>query len=419
MTREEVLTAATAHYLARRDFNGYPVRDLELPKADLEVVLVPLVEEGMISLNFATYHPNPYVKAFPAEPVLDQVRRLSELDDLTHLTIFPERPHLVDVVDPAHYEGQPFTLRLALGDAELMPAFFELSVLEAYRNDPRYYYETDEISGRISVTDEFYESDEMKEADRVVLETFGFAYDEHLRRAVCVFPLYLNRLTPEHQQTWAARELDAGYSMHPAYKASAIRGEFPEKVSLFEAFAEERRQLQMMSEAAGLPSIVRKDFEDSMPENFGFLIRPTLKELQAFHATLDKLMSDNLSHEFFRASGLELERESTRADGKVEVQRKGTIALLEEWTGRIRFQDPSIPREMLITFRKVRKLRQRPAHAADDNRFDQQFFAEQRDLAIEAYSAIRTLRLILANHPALADYDGVPDWLAQSQIYTY
>jgi hypothetical protein len=74
---------------------------------------------------------------------------------------------------------------------------------------------------------------------------------------------------------------------------------------------------------------------------------------------------------------------------------------------------------MIETFKEVRKLRQRPAHAADDNRFDQACYEEQRQLTIRAYQAVRTLRLILANHPASGSYDKVPDWLYKGEIYTY
>jgi hypothetical protein len=93
MTWDEFLGAVTHHYLSGRDFNGYPVRDLDLPRDELEPLLVPLVKDELISLNFATYHPNPYVKAFPAEPVPDQLQRLSALEDITRLTAYPEAKH--------------------------------------------------------------------------------------------------------------------------------------------------------------------------------------------------------------------------------------------------------------------------------------------------------------------------------------
>jgi hypothetical protein len=421
MNRDELLAAITEKYLSSEEFNGYRLGSVELPREELDPLLGDLVEGGVISLNFATYHPNPHIKAFPPEPVPDQLQKLAELSDLTHLTAYPELPHLEQVVGSDDYPGRPYTLALALGGGELMPRFFDLSVLEFYRNDPRYFYESNDTDGRISVTNEFYDSEHLRESDRIFLETFGFGYNDDFQRAVCVFPRYLGRLTPEHQQIWAAKELKGKYSMHPAYYASAIRGDFPDKVSIFHAFTEELHQLQAMSEVAEFPSMVRRSFrDDEKPANFGFLIRPTLKELQDFHSTLDKMMSENLNRAFFEAFGLTPEREMSRTDGRIEVQRKGTIALLEEWLeNRFRTEDRSEINRAIATFKEVRRLRQRPAHAADDNTFDLKFYEEQRELVHRAYAAVRLLRLVFANHPALADYDGVPDLLYRGQIYLY
>lgn len=59
--------------------------------------------------------------------------------------------------------------------------------------------------------------------------------------------------------------------------------------------------------------------------------------------------------------------------------------------------------DAVATFRKVRKLRQKPAHALEEDRFDQAIFRQQRELVIEAYSSVRLIRLVLANHPACKD----------------
>jgi hypothetical protein len=42
----------------------------------------------------------------------------------------------------------------------------------------------------------------------------------------------------------------------------------------------------------------------------------------------------------------------------------------------------------------------------------------RRDLIMKAYNAMRTLRLILANHPNVRGYK-VPDWLQTGKIWTY
>lgn len=421
MTADDLLAAITSRYLTSGNFNGYPLRQVALSRSELEPLVRELVEAELISLNLGSSHPNPHIKAFPAAAPAVQLEQLAATDDLTHVVAYPEHKYLAAVVDPADYEGRPFTLRLALGEGQLVPAFFELSVLENYRNDPRYLYRTNDTSGTISVSDKYFESPEMRDADQVLLQTFGYGFDESFHRAVCVFVVYLSRLSPEHQQIWAARELDAsaGYKMHPAYFASSIRGEFPEKVSVFDAFLEELEQLQAMSEAAGLPPLIRESFRDAKPANFTFLIRPTLKELQDFHATLDKLMSENLNKKFLAKFVTELDTETERSDGKIVVTPKGTIKLLEEWLDQFQTDDRSDVEDTIATFREVRKLRQRPAHAADDDRFDLGLYEQQRDLMLRAYAAVRMLRLLFANHPALKDYDGVPDWLYEGKIYKY
>src|SRR5436305_771601 len=159
--KDELLTAITEKYLSSEEFNGFPLGGTDVQRDELDGLLGELIEAGAISLNFATYHPNPHIKAYPPEPVPDQLRKLSALGDLTHLTAYPEPAHLEQLVSDDDYAGRPYTLALALGGGELMPRFFDLSVLESYRNDPRYSYDTDDTSGMISVTNEFYESEHL------------------------------------------------------------------------------------------------------------------------------------------------------------------------------------------------------------------------------------------------------------------
>ena len=127
-------------------------------------------------------------------------------------------------------------------------------------------------------------------------------------------------------------------------------------------------------------------------------------------------MSDNISKDFFRGE-LPLETETTRNDGKIIVQQKGTIQLLEEWFKKNlkNVNDPNVIPEMVKTFREVRKLRQFPAHAEEPNNFDQKYFKRQRDLIIRAYHAIQTIRLFFAIHPMGASFD-VPEVLKKERI---
>ena len=66
------------------------------------------------------------------------------------------------------------------------------------------------------------------------------------------------------------------------------------------------------------------------PREFSFLIRPTNREYRALVLTLDQMLSDHISAKSFMDEVEPTER-IQRKDGSVEVQRKGTIEMLEEW----------------------------------------------------------------------------------------
>jgi hypothetical protein len=175
-----------------------------------------------------------------------------------------------------------------------------------------------------------------------------------------------------------------------------------------------------MCTAMGKPFLFHKDFDgNNKPQNFSFLFRPTHKEYYDFVGLLDKMMSDNINKEFF-GKDISCEDEITRSDGKIEVKAKGTIRLLEEWINKYYTpQGQESIENIFRAFRKVRKERQRPAHAIDDDKFDQKYFTDQRLLLDEAYGAIRDIRLIFANHPAVkvANID-IPQVLYEGKIWT-
>jgi len=99
---------------------------------------------------------------------------------------------------------------------------------------------------------------------------------------------------------------------------------------------------------------------------------------------------------------VEIETDEVRADGKVVVKPKRTVQILEAWFAKLfRAEDEGPIQAMIASFKKVRKLRQSPAHKVNINAFDQQIFRTQRDIMINAYDAVRTIRQAFANHPAV------------------
>jgi hypothetical protein len=179
---------------------------------------------------------------------------------------------------------------------------------------------------------------------------------------------------------------------------------------MFDAFLQELQCVNDLCKLIGLPSLFRSEFRDyEKPREFAFLIRPTAREFNEFVHLLDKMLSENIDLAFFKH---DIDRAGQ--DGKL----KGSILMLDEWIA-LKFRTPDrVPIEdMLKTFRDVRKMRQKPAHAVDKDRFDQKYFKRQRELMIEAYQSMQTLRLIFAQHPKGRDYK-IPVSLKEGRIWT-
>lgn len=420
--RQSILTYVTTLYLATEDFNGAPLRGLaDLgPIQEVKNVLEALVREGLVSLNYGDVHPNPHIKALPPAPIDIQIRKLGE-HGIDQGCAYPERPSLEPMVNRAAYDGRPFSLALALGSPQLVHRSFELAALERYRNDPRFLYRNDDISGMISIRDDYFGPDGAPQRDQVSMQTFGFCFDAEMNCYVAAFVRYLANLSPEHQQYWAGLEIATPTSLHPDYFRPSILGEFPERISIYSAVVAEIQTINALAHAIrAMPFFRREYLNEAHPPHFGRLVRPTAHEFGQFVMSLDQMMSDNVSIQWF-PDDLPRQRETPRGDGRVEVAQMGSIQLLESWIARdIALEDDESRTnvtEMLTTFREVRRLRMRPAHAPDDNTFRQELTREQRDLVKKVYRALKTLRLLLSMHPNTANIP-IPVQISNGRIWS-
>lgn len=418
---DEILDKVVERYLTSRDFNGLPVSAIESGEnpANVTRAVVELVQRGQVTIEFGDRHPNPHIKCFEEEPAETALRTLVD-PETRYYALYPSRSVLASRVDKTKYEGRPYTLELALGEGQLAVRYFDLSVLETYRSDPRFLYDCNDVGGRFAANSEPCETGSLQPRDQVHIQDFGFAYSKTYERCAAAFLRYLTRLSPEHQQTWRARQLSSGdWQPHPGWWASAM-GHWPARIPLFTAFLAELRVINEMCRAIGWRALFREDFTAKpRPKDFAFLLRPTLGALNAFVHLLDKVMSDNLDKAFFADAGLLLDRDVPRADGKIRVEQRGTIQLLDEWLHSCFEAADNAPlEECIATFREVRQLRQKPAHAVDEDRYDAAFYAQQRELMIRAYRAMKTLRLVLACHPATHGVE-VPTSLKNGAIYPF
>lgn len=93
-------------------------------------------------------------------------------------------------------------------------------------------------------------------------------------------------------------------------------------------------------------------------------------------------------------------------------QRKRSLALLKEWFELIIVNDTDgLGKFASKTFSAIRSSRNPEAHTIRDDEYDETLYAVQRQLILDAYIAVRTIRQALGCHP-LAAAVTVPKLLA-------
>jgi hypothetical protein len=401
---ECLLKKVTDNYLKSHDFNGLAankVKDkIHLDNTALsEKDLVSLIKEEKISLVFSD---NPHIKRLPISKIEEQIQQLIT----THsgsFCIYPSEQHLENVVNSVDYRNLPYSYELALGRAQLDFRSFDISILEYYRNDPRYYYENNAIGGRISIVDEHYSSNNMSDQDKVHLQTFGFCYDDNGSRAVAVFLRYLKQLNSNHQQVWHAKELGGDWNLHSDYHRFSL-GNWNIGISIFDAFVEEFKAINKMCKTMNKPALFKNTFEQEVPKEFSFLIRPTTKEFYQFILVFDKMISENLNKEFFKTDILNGHIESKNEDGV----SKGSISLVESWLNKfyqIEANEALSYQKLLLPFKAIRKERTIPAHKMVTDKWDPDLISKQEDLLIQSYESLSILRIIFSRHPDCINND--------------
>lgn len=422
--KDMILALVTDYYLESRDFNGISLDGIAavlndtavISRRRIETAVRGLVTDEKITLMFSSTSLNPHIKRLPALPKEEQLERL---EGGGGICAYPTEAVIRTAVDESDYQDRPFTKRLLLGEPQLTPVYFDLHVLERYSSDPRFRYNFNGYCGCISVSDDYFESEQMPRRDRAFLQTFGVGYDAESNRVVVVFLCYLSDLSPEHQQIWHAHIRADECKMIYEYYQNSILGEWAEGVSVYQAITELQLEINRLAAIIGLPPLFRQTYSKH-PRGFSPLLRPTLKSLQDFIHLLDKMLSDNINKDFFLKS-LELEEQIDREDGRVEVRRKGTLALLDEWLHvTVRFPDEEAYRTIVEPLRDVRKRRQKPAHVVMDDSYSADYTRQQDELVESVYYALGGLCVVMSTHPkARAAGYRLPDWFEQSKVKVY
>jgi hypothetical protein len=421
MSKNHLVNAIASSFIAsaeRDGFNGAVASTLlrieEKPER-LRRAFAELIIDRKITAVFARNSVNMHIKRFPDLPVPSQLELLHS-EELSAFSVYPTEIEVRRRVDLSAWHDRPFSKALLLVEPQLAFRAFDMGSLERYVSDPRYDVHFADYMGRMSIIDDFFKSEQHPERDKVSLQTFGLGFDAKRIPYTIVFLRYLARLSAEHQQYWNSYLASGDVRMSEPYYRSSIEGEFWKNRSIRYAITEEMRLVRALSEAIWGQSLFRTPVEGDVPIGLTSFLRPTAENFNRFVMALDKLLSESIDSSFFQGK-CSLETEETRADGKIVVTRKGTLALLEEWLlTEIVWDDPGAFREVVIKpLRDVRRLRQTPAHTFTTDNFSTEYYKSRERLLWDVFNSLSNIRATFAKHP-LAQHVEIPDWLDNERI---
>lgn len=402
--RQDIKKAIATYYLESRDFNGISLITLMLKYTNHTLLLkrlAELVTTGHIGVLDIETDENPHILRIGFEDKDTQVKKIIGVNGY-HICIYPKRMLLEQYIERAKYMYEPYRLELALGEPQLSYRVFDLAVLENYRNDPRYSYKSDDLHGSIQICSETSNATPLAENEKIFIRTFGFAYNENHDRVVAVFLRYLSKLSPEHQMIWKVKEVSGEYKLNYDYYMSSINGQFPTRLPIFQAICMEIYIVNQMTQAILNRPLFRMDFGnygEDRPEKLAYLLRPTLDEFNAFTLLLNNVLVDNIDTKAFE-DYLDLYKVEYNKDGSTSQVPIGGLNLLNEWFRTyFKTEQWEVWDKSYKSLKLIRKTRQKPAHTVQRNVYDQSYIHSQRDLVVQAYDAVRTIRMMIENHP--------------------
>ena len=417
--KRNLLEQIATQYLESSDFNGVaaaPLMDVAGEfSVDPDVVLGELVAEGAIYANFGHEMVNPHIIGFPHQSATDNIAEVRRRGGVRSALLYPTRDTLAAMSAGDRYPNAPYSAALALGRAQLESVFFRADVLGRYRDDPRYDYTLD-IGG------------EIRAREGTPLDTYlttfsiGFDRDPDSDEIVVGVPLrYLHDLSTTQQAYWRSFEHERqDWVLHPDWIRPHLMGEFPERISPYTAILMEMSLVNEICGVIGYPPLFRNLYEGAgRPTDYGYLIRPTKRELSNFIEQLNKLLIDNLDQGFFRRAGIPLTEERQDATGNSYQAQRGTMNMLMEWMERTVSHDPEgmVP-SAATNLKEIRRARSNSAHTLRENEYDPAVWTNQRRLVVQAYLTVRTVRQLLLSHPRASAVE-VPEELDDPKVWPF
>lgn len=132
-----------------------------------------------------------------------------------------------------------------------------------------------------------------------------------------------------------------------------------------------------------------------------------MKNYYDFILVMEKLLVHNISIKTFQVDTGMIRSISRKNENG---ENKGSVLMLQEWLHRNVRANFDMDAVIIEPLRKIRKIRQSPAHELYSNEYDLDLFEKQKNIMEEAYEAVRAIRSLFMGHPLARNVE-VPEYL--------
>lgn len=399
MDKQELLKYVTDFYLQSGDFNGAPVYNMpSFDRADL----IALINEDCVRILTDDDDINIHINR--CNCFSEKADQLMSAQKKSGFTIYPTPNHLskIDI-----RENKPFTEMLTRGAEQFRIMYFAVDILELYVGNPQYAIWDCGYRGNICIQDWAASQEDALHSEYI--KDFGVAYPrEEPRdrdRAIGVFLRDLSKLNYEAQCKWRGFLLQDQneFRVNYGFIKNLLYSGWVTEYWIFDALLNELKVINAMCNSIGIPPLFCKEYSRESQELIGYriILIPSLRNYYEFVSALEKLVVNNLNYDTFQKTAQSIiPVERRKEDGVL----KGSIEMLEEWFSINYFASNYKGAEAFNeyisgTFRKIRKIRQVPAHQLYDNKHDKTIYKQQNELIEEVYCAVKELRMMFSKHP--------------------
>lgn len=382
----ELLKIVFDNFKESTDCNGLASYNLNIDATDESLVaaIVNLICADKISLLASEHDGNPHIIRFGFASKNEQIAFLKENGFNKTFCLYPSSSYLSDNIKIELIPKFPFQYMMKTGTPQFKACYFEWGVLYKYFSDPRYKFSFSDYIGKIESTDD------ISPESYINLRTFGIGRDESENRVVVAFPRDLNNMSSACQIEWHSKMVPNQEQciILESYKENLFNccWDFPQTV--YKSLIQEMVNINQLTNAIWDTSFFREEFDHNKPVDFDMIYIPTYKVFMDYVSLLEKIVVSNINDSFFDAIGWSRYDEN----GKI----KGTLVCLKEFLQKV---NPNIENEITSPLRKVRKLRQNPAHKIEDNSYGIHFLNQQHELTVIVFNSINMLRRLFQTHP--------------------